>query len=160
MVCKKVYGNLGMLCMACYLMFTHGVCWKYQNKKYMFNFHDRGPCSSLFCPGAYNAAMTFLHWLGSQQSRSRHRLITCWERPPQIGIKDINNNKMKFFPRNAQRALIWISTFLFIFNINMMQEGSQVNPIWGLVSNIIIDTLITNMDTSIHHMIGFRKSVV
>ena len=42
----------------------------------------------------------------------------------------------------------------------MMQEGSQVNPILGLVSNIIIDTLITNMDTSINHMIGFRKSVV
>jgi hypothetical protein len=89
-----------------------------------------------------------------------NHMIYTWEQPPQIGIKDINNNKMKFFPRNAQSALNWISTLLFIFNINMMQEGSQVNPIWGLVSNIIIDTLITNMDTSINHMIGFRKSVV
>ena len=37
---KTIYGNLGMLCMACYLMFKHRVCWKCQYNKYMFNFID------------------------------------------------------------------------------------------------------------------------
>jgi len=29
-----------MLCMACYLMFTHWVCWTYQYNRYMFNSFD------------------------------------------------------------------------------------------------------------------------
>jgi len=35
------HANLGVLCMVCYLMFKHGVCWKYQYNNYMFNFIDQ-----------------------------------------------------------------------------------------------------------------------
>ena len=34
------HANLGMLCVACYLMFKHRVYWKYQYNKYLFNFID------------------------------------------------------------------------------------------------------------------------
>ena len=38
---KWAHSNLGMLCMACYLMFKHLIVyWKYQYNKYMFNFID------------------------------------------------------------------------------------------------------------------------
>ena len=58
-----------MLCMTCYLMFKHWVCWKYQYNRYMFNFVDHLHCyscvgrapSALFCLGAYNAVKTALY---------------------------------------------------------------------------------------------------
>jgi hypothetical protein len=34
------HANLYMLCTACFLMFKHWFCWKYQYNKYMFNFID------------------------------------------------------------------------------------------------------------------------
>ena len=68
-VTRGPHANLGMLCMTCYLMFKHWVCWKYQYNRYMFNFVDHLHCyacvgrapSALFCLGAYNAVKTALY---------------------------------------------------------------------------------------------------
>ena len=63
--------NLYMLYTACFLMFKHWFCWKYQYNKYMFNFIDIYSfipvigyigmgSSSLLCLGAYHAVKTAL----------------------------------------------------------------------------------------------------
>ena len=67
---------------------------------------------------------------------------------------------MKFVPKtHTSTARIKLDIYVFIFNFKMMREGSRAKPIWRLVSKIIIDTLMNNMDTS-NNMIGFRKGAI
>ena len=68
---QATHANLCMLCTACFLVFKHWFCWKYQYNKYLFNFIDiysfipasgcvsMGP-SALLWPGACNVVKTAL----------------------------------------------------------------------------------------------------